>query len=484
MKFKLIICSLLLVNSNLRAQTDADALRYTIPFAGSTARSAAIGGAFGAIGADFSSLSINPAGLGVYRKSEISISPSFQSTNKKSTFFGTANSEIQSTVNLQNWGFVFSSKLGKDDNLPEWKYFNFGIGMNRYNILSSNTFISGNNQISSIGDFFVNQANGTPSEDLNGFQSGLAYNAFFIDPDTNVVGNYISISKGNNLKQQSKAINSQGSVGETVLSFAANYANRWYFGGTIGIAKINYIENTTFLETDNTNLSNRFKEFEYNEKLTTRGNGFNLKLGTIYRPADWIRLGLAFHTPTSYSLTDNYSASMTTYFDSTDISKNALADNAGGYTYRFRTPLRLIASLGFVIGKYGFISIDNEWLDYRTLLLRPNKDFRDVNQLISNKYTSTNNLKIGGEINLKPYAIRLGYSNFGNAFNTNYKSNNSITNYTFGIGYRNNNFFIDFAFIYSQSKTDKYYIYDSNLVPATNITTQRSTIISTIGFKW
>jgi hypothetical protein len=175
---------------------------------------------------------------------------------------------------------------------------------------------------------------------------------------------------------------------------------------------------------------------------------------------------------------------MTTYFDSTVISKNALADNAGGYTYRFRTPLRLIASLGFVIGKYGFISIDNEWLDYRTLLLRPNKDFRDVNQLISNKYTSTNNLKIGGEINLKPYAIRLGYSNFGNAFNTNYKSNNSITNYTFGIGYRNNNFFIDFAFIYSQSKTDKYYIYDSNLVPATNITTQRSTIISTIGFKW
>ena len=212
------------------AQSDADALRYTMPFIGSTARSMSVGGAFGAIGADFSSLSTNPAGLGLYRKSELLFSPSIQTTTKSTSFFGNNSIDFKSTLNLQNWGMVLSSKLGKDDDLPEWKFISFGFGMNRYNILSSRTYIAGTNEISSIGDYFVQNANGTNPDNLKGVQSLLPYNAYFIDPDTNIVGNYISQSIGSAPKFQNKTINSTGAIGETVFSLAGNYANKWYFG--------------------------------------------------------------------------------------------------------------------------------------------------------------------------------------------------------------------------------------------------------------
>jgi len=38
------------------------------------------------------------------------------------------------------------------------------------------------------------------------------------------------------------------------------------------------------------------KYFQKIDDLETRGSGFNMKLGVIYRAADWLRLGAAFHT--------------------------------------------------------------------------------------------------------------------------------------------------------------------------------------------
>jgi hypothetical protein len=87
-------------------------------------------------------------------KSELVFSPSIQTTTKSTSFFGNNSIDSKSTLNLQNWGMVFSSKLGKDDDLPEWKYINFGFGMNKYSILSSRTYIAGTNELSSIGFLF------------------------------------------------------------------------------------------------------------------------------------------------------------------------------------------------------------------------------------------------------------------------------------------------------------------------------------------
>jgi hypothetical protein len=417
------------------------------------------------------------------RKSELVFSPSIQSTTKSTSFFGNNSIDSKSTLNLQNWGFIFSSKLGKDDELPEWKYINFGFGMNRYSVLSSRTYIAGTNELSSIGDYFVQNANGTSKDNLSGVQSLLPYNAYFIDPDTNKAGNYISQSKGNEPKFQNKIINSNGFIGETVVSLAGNYANKWYFGATLGIAKINYSEKSTFEETDSLNKSGNFKRFTFTDNFLSKGTGFNLKLGVIYKPADWIRMGVAIHTTYTFNLVDVTSATMTTTFDTTEF-KTASADNSGGYSYKIKTPMRLIGSLGFIIGKYGLITIDNEIIDYRQMNLYPANTFSITNQIINSKYVATNNLKLGAEINMKPFALRIGYALLANSFGKNYNSINQTTNYSFGLGYRNSNFFIDFAFITSQTKADRYYLYDYYSLPSAKITTHKNIGVVSVGLKW
>jgi len=49
------------------AQTVAEGVRYSSYDYAGTARSVAVGGAFSALGADMSAISVNPAGLGEYR---------------------------------------------------------------------------------------------------------------------------------------------------------------------------------------------------------------------------------------------------------------------------------------------------------------------------------------------------------------------------------------------------------------------------------
>ena len=62
-----------------------------------TARSGGMGNAFGALGGDFTSVSINPAGLGVYRSGELSITPTFGQTKIESSYLGSTvtDSKIQ-----------------------------------------------------------------------------------------------------------------------------------------------------------------------------------------------------------------------------------------------------------------------------------------------------------------------------------------------------------------------------------------------------
>nr|HPG99937.1 hypothetical protein [Tenuifilaceae bacterium] len=64
--------------TQLFSQTIEDGIRFSQTLNGGTARSISLGGAIGALGGDFTSLSINPAGLGVYKSGELTVTPSFK----------------------------------------------------------------------------------------------------------------------------------------------------------------------------------------------------------------------------------------------------------------------------------------------------------------------------------------------------------------------------------------------------------------------
>jgi Outer membrane protein transport protein (OMPP1/FadL/TodX). len=115
------------------AQYVDNALLFTQQNYGTTARSKAMGGAFGALGGDFSSLSINPAGIGVYQRSEFSTSVNMLNYNKtKSTYQGYSGEDDSNKFNFSNLGFVGSTPM-VNSSVSGLVSLNYGIGFNKLN---------------------------------------------------------------------------------------------------------------------------------------------------------------------------------------------------------------------------------------------------------------------------------------------------------------------------------------------------------------
>src|SRR5512137_1600713 len=92
--------------SGLFAQNVDDALRYSQIFYTGTARFMSMGGAFTALGGDMSTLSQNPAGIGVFRSSEISITPQLYHINTTAGFNNGRTSDYLYNFNLGQAGIV------------------------------------------------------------------------------------------------------------------------------------------------------------------------------------------------------------------------------------------------------------------------------------------------------------------------------------------------------------------------------------------
>src|ERR1043165_6171354 len=132
----------------VNAQSDIDALRYSQTSIAGTARFTSIAGAFGALGGDFSSLSYNPAGVAIYRKSEFTFSPSLYFANTSSDFLGNSYSENRFNFNIPNIGFVYAHPVNTDH--AGWKGWSLGIGMNRVNNFQTKSYMEGVNTNNSM----------------------------------------------------------------------------------------------------------------------------------------------------------------------------------------------------------------------------------------------------------------------------------------------------------------------------------------------
>ncbi len=97
-----------------------------------TARSMGFGNALGSVGGDFSSLSVNPAGLGIYRSSELSITPSLRINSAKGDYAGTTSSDNNTRASINQFAIVLTSApKGKRYDSRNWKAVSFAFGMNR-----------------------------------------------------------------------------------------------------------------------------------------------------------------------------------------------------------------------------------------------------------------------------------------------------------------------------------------------------------------
>lgn len=464
----------------LNAQNDIDAMRYSQITFGGTARFASMAGSMGALGGDISTLSFNPAGIAIFKKTELSITPSVFGQTTTSTYNSTTSSDRKLNFNLGNIGLVASINLMSDKNTSGWENVNFGFGYNRTNNFHNWVSIEGDNKSSSMLDAFVADANGQNYSTFDGFSTDLAWQTYLIDTTSYL--QYTHVAPNYGIKQK-KSIETTGSMGETVISFGGNYKSKLYLGGTIGIVSTKYFEESIYEEIDATDTIANFKSFEYVQDLDTKGNGVNLKLGAIIRPNDWFRVGVAFHTPTALSLRDDYSSTMKSDLDG--VKYSAGDSLKGSFNYRITTPYRAIASVGFIINKIALLNIDYEYADYSSAQLHahPSSTFSDVNKLIRDKYTATGNLRIGAEVRLDPIAIRAGYALYGSPFKTGENTNAARTSFTAGIGYRHDFYFIDFAYVHTQY-TEHNYLYDTPKATSVENKYKNSSFMLSLGFRF
>lgn len=448
--FIVLLC--LLMTTGVMAQNEEDVLRYSMPQITGTARYVGMAGAYGAIGADFSSVSTNPAGLGLYKKSEFTITPSLNFNNAESTYRGTTMDDGRNSFALGNVGIVLTgAPANRLDRSPVVNY-QAAFGINRLKDFNQRMVIRGVNNESSLLDTYLDYAGNKNPEYLNAFDTRPAFDTYLIDtligvsPFTYV--NAYSYIGGFTSATQQKSIETKGSMNEIVLSGAVNLNDRIYLGLTFGFPYFRYERTSVYKEfnmTENRDLDN----FSVSEDLETKGSGFNIKFGAIVKATPQLRLGAAFHTPTWFNnVTDKWSSTTRSYF--TNSESFTANSPLGDYEYDIKTPWRASASAAYLLGSIGLISADYEYVDYSTASLRPSVDFSTQNETIRDNFAQTHNFRVGAEFFVGMMQVRGGYAYQMSPF-SNDVNDGMVQTVSGGLGYRNADFFIDAALAYAFS---------------------------------
>jgi hypothetical protein len=397
-------------------------------------------------------------------------------------YYGMAADDDKYNFNIANAGIVFAMGNEKNER-NKWKKIQMGFGVTRLANYNSNASIMGDNPNNSIIHELQDKATGIHPNNLNSFDTQLAWETYLFKDtirDGNGVLRYISAVPDGGVRQ-SKFIESRGALNEMVLTIGGNYDDRLYIGGTIGFPTLNFRQDATYREVDHGDSIADFRSLSIYDYLHTSGSGINFKLGIIARPTDWVRIGAAIHTPTFFNMRDEYRREFTHVMDNSVT--HTYSSPSGHFDYNLRTPLRANLNVGFLIRKYGFIAIDYEFVDYSEAKFEARgENFMDVNNTIKTSYTGASNIRIGGELNLNPFKVRAGYALYGSPYKSNLNDFEKRS-YTFGLGFRDQNYFMDFAFVLTEYEED-YYMYNPMMVEPASIENFTSNWIMTLGFKF
>lgn len=493
-------------------QTPEDALRYGWYTQNGTARNMAIGGVMGSLGGEISANHINPAGIGLYKTRELVLSPGFMLNNNKLNYRGTDTANKKNGFNYGTSGVVFGANArGKN---PKWTSSAFALSVNQVANYNNRVQFSGKNNFSSFSEQYLEElirdkadTNAALSNYI--FGSSLAFRTYLIDTirgDAGTVAGYqslVPISSGVN--QYYDAITS-GGYHEVALGFAGNMEDKLYLGGSVNFPIISYKRNLTYSETDlTTDPNNQFQSFQYDETFSSTGFGIGAKLGIIYKPQEFWRIGFAFHTPQIISFRDKISSSIYANTESyagarTETSDALNSGDPGIRKYNMITPWRALVSASYVFREINdtrrqraFISADLEYVNYRGARFMANnenendlglQDYYDmINNTIKDVYKPNINFRIGGELKFHTVMFRLGGAYYGSPYNDdNIKANRYVA--SGGLGYRDHGFFVDVTYAHTFIN-DAQFAYRLNDKPNTFAEQggSRGNVVLTLGFK-
>jgi hypothetical protein len=487
------------------AQSIDDILKVSRQDYEGTARFAAMGGAFGALGGDISSIGINPAGVAVFRKSHVSFTSSLNHIYNNADFAGIKTDDSRLRAGISNLGVV--AMLGHFENIQ----FNFGIEYTKKTNFNRRTSAVSAYGKESIIDYFSDKANSDKNffapENLNAdnafdiynpldWDVAMAYGTYLIDWDEN---DYYGVIAPDDKVRQQTDILFKGSSGEMVFDAGINIDEKFYFGILLGMTTLKYEKTVTYNEYAHENNVSDFNRLIYNTDLKIGGLGLNYKFGIIYKPFQPLRLGLSFHSP-DYFLTsakdtyddeseidlsmDNlYSASLETHYK-TNSGIKTFNDGSGDEYYlffdRIKTPFKATGSFAYIFGKVGLISVDCEYVDYSRIKLKGDEPKSLFNSNIKEYFKNTVNLRFGTEFWIRNIALRAGY---GYTQSPDKDYDISRKTYSAGLGYKFKNLNVDLAYIQTNT-TDYYTHYTGARTITENLKNRRLSLTLGYTFNW
>lgn len=472
MKRPFILPLLLLSGQLLFAQNEEDIVRYSVTTNTGSARSSAMGGAFGALGGDLSAFSVNPAGIGVYRNSEISVTPYLNVANTSSD-----NRSVRKTsFQLGSFGGVFSLYNNRSD----WKGINFGINYTNQNNFSRKTsqFIYGsptnfpqvwaneaNLAIYEWEKFHNKKADWETVQNIIPDRSRMAYDVQLIEWVEDGDGGHYepNLFNGESVDQH-RYIQEDGYQGEYDFSIGTNFKDKLYLGLTVGIQSVRYKYKSYYTGTPVGSTRMDIARYDFDTYLKTKGVGSNFKVGMIYRPVPELRLGVAVHTPTYYSMSDDYEEALYSKFNTPDENGHDEYGSYPGiwhYNYDMQTPWKAVFSLATVWNGKFILSADYEFNNYHSAKFSDadGNDYYEQNEAIRQYLKNTNNVRIGAEYRVNSlFSLRSGYSCWDSPYR--YTSAGKVQAVSGGFGFNLGNFFCDASYSCKFAKnTTRFYNY-------------------------
>lgn len=485
-KLSVLVASLLGAFA-LQAQDYTDALRYSETFNDGNARYMSMGGATTSLGGNISSMSVNPAGAAVFKKSVVELSPSYQYT-KSENHYTSYDKAFASKLKVPSFGIVGYKPLKQNSVFCSGLSFGFALNaQNRYDETIQYTTKSATN---SITDDFYRLAK---SENWYDNYNVLAEDACLLGYDTDKSAYYTDFIATDGTSQygqyQDISYDREGVKREYLFNFGADFSEWVFVGADLVFENISYQSTKRVSEKDRNGDFAYLNNLSYCETNDVTGNGVGGKFGIIARPIEYVRIGASVHTPIKYNIKEDYQARVDANFDQ-DVDGTGILSKRQTYTeqyeYKVAQPAKFVGSLGFVYKNIANIGVDIETMNYSNCSLESDDySMSEVNEGITTELTSVTNLKCGGEFRYGPFTFRAGYAMYGNPYKNVTGDNFYRNDYSAGVGLATNAMYCDLSWLRAKSKQTNilYQNVDGNDVTA-NSTLKRDYITFTVGVKF
>lgn len=481
--FVLVLCS-----NVVFAQNEDDALRFSNTFGAYTNRALGMGGAYTALGADFTNFFQNPAGIAAYKKKNMEFGLSLLSRTSNVDFNNSVSSSSAIGLGLNTFGFT--STFGTAGN--GWGPWIYGLAYGRTQTFKRQYSLESSDNQSSLLDVYTDQLNyyNPANSDVTAsfpFGAGLAWETYLINPGT--LDPYTHVNIDNNTFTRRQNVEERGYIRETCLGVARAFEDKLFVGASFAFRKVVFEKNSTYSESFSSNgtaVNYSLIEDNSTSDVLTKGPSVQTKLGVQYAPIPYLRLGAFWHSACKQSISDNYLAKMESSIGA--VNYNYSSDK-NVFDYGIQAPATIGAGAALILGNFGIISADYETRDFSKMVMYGitggTAEFAAENIAIQENYKRVHNAKLGTEFRLGDvYRLRAGVGYRTSVFSDLAgKSKEPLFNWNVGGGYKKDNFYCDGSLMITKNK-DGYFLYDPSLISMANIDNLLVQITFSIGTRF